>query len=142
MPTKKAQQKTTIDLDKLEQKDRAERDAKGGLGGPVVKFKGEDFVLADDLPLEVVIALGEVDDTDRAEVAKVMIQVIRVLFDDDDWTRFLALKPSMNNLLAMYEQVFAAYAGANLGESKASDKSSPNTGTQPRQSSKRATAST
>jgi hypothetical protein len=132
----------SIDLDALEQIDRAERDADGALVGPELKFKGETFVLVDEIPLDVVVALGEIDETDKPGMAKIMVRTIRILFADGDWERFLALKPTMNNLMQMYGQVFAAYAGLTPGESAASAKSSRGTGTRPRQRSSATTAST
>lgn len=144
MATKKRVAAPVVDIDAAEQKSRAEREAKGELVAPVVAFHGEKYQLVDDLPLDVILALSEAEETDEkgdtAETAKLMVRSIRSLFADGEWERFLAARPSFKNLLQMFDLAFAAYAGMSLGESEASEKSSSDTGTPARRPSSPATA--
>lgn len=136
-----------VDIDAADQRFRAERETnKEGLA-PVVLFRGENYQLVPEIPLEVIVTLADVDEMEigsgeeTATTAKIMLRTVRSLFADGEWDRFMAAKPSMQNLLQMFDLAFAAYGQLSVGESEASEESSDTTGTPPRQPSKRDTAS-
>jgi len=147
-PAKKKQPAApVVDIDAAEQRFRAEREVDEDKPAPVVLFKGENYQLVSQIPLEVIVALADVDETEigsgeeTASTAKLMVRTVRSLFEDGEWDRFMKAKPTMQNLLQMFDLAFTAYAELSVGESEASEESSSTTGTQPRQPSKRVTAS-
>lgn len=130
-----------VDLDAAEQKYRAEREAEGPAGAPVITFHGNEYQLVPEIPLEVILALADTDGTDNQEAAKMMVRSVRALFADGEWERFQEAKPSMANLFQLFDVVFTAYTDLSSGESEASEESSSTTGTPARQPSKPDTAS-
>lgn len=99
----------------------AARAARAEVAGepPVIVFGGERFTLPRELPADFALraAAGDLQDA------------LSALFDDDDATRerFWALKPSLNDVLALVEGIGGLYGFDGLGESSASGDSSATT---------------
>lgn len=131
-----------VDIDAADEQFRAENDLKLG-PAPVVRFKGVEYQLVPEIPIDVIVALADTDEGDEegAASAKLVVRTTRSLFSDGEWDRFVAAKPSMTNLMQVFDLAFTAYAGLTQGESEASEESSGTTGTPARQPSKRVTAS-
>jgi hypothetical protein len=107
---------------------RAERAAKRG-EPMTIEIANETFELVPELPL----AAGEfANSSDIAGAMKMLLA-----HPDTDWPRFMALTPTMNDVLDIVE-----YFGAQLGESQASTRSSVTTGTPSRPTSPGSTDST
>jgi hypothetical protein len=138
--TKKKPVAPVIDIDAADQQFRAENDVPDR-PAPTVRFRGEDYKLVSEIPVDVMIALADTDEVDEAASAKLIVKTTRSLFDDGEWDRFVAAKPTLQNLMQVFDLAFKAYGGMTLGESEASEESSRTTGTPPRQPSKRGTAS-
>ncbi len=114
---------STIDLDQL----RAAR--REGLGGPVTaRFGGEMFALPPELPVEALEHLAAlaaaVEGGDRGAVAAAgpLLALFRTLLGED-WPRFAAKRPSLEDMLALLDAAMPAYGGS-AGESPASGDSS------------------
>jgi len=106
---------------------RAERAAKRG-EPMTIQIGDETFELVPELPL----AAGEF-----ANSADISGAMKLLLAHEEDWPRFMALTPTMNDVLDIVE-----YFGAQLGESQASTRSSVTTGTPSRPTSSGSTDST
>jgi hypothetical protein len=143
---KKMSNAPVVDLDAAEQAARAEREMTDR-EAPVIHYKGEKYQLVPEMPLEVVVALADLEEDteglggESGATSRLMVRTMRSLFAEGEWDRFMKLRPPLTALLGMFDVAFNAYGGATVGESEASEESSGTTGTQPRQPSKRVTAS-
>lgn len=106
-----------IDLDAAR---AARREAAGE--APVIIFGGERFTLPVEMPFEVAehfSAAGTVSPDAGAEAAAPIIAALKVLLDDQ-YEAFMRHRPSMQDLVALFEGAMAAYGFGNAGESSAS----------------------
>lgn len=154
----------TLDLDAA----RREEEAPDGI---IVTFKGEEFVVPAELPLDVFdpfftdefdiggllrAVLDSDDDRSGVEVAiellidrpKLPVQTWRViqeslaaLFGEEGWATFRSLRPSVQDTVRLVKGLFRMY-GTTLGEAFASAESSVNGGPTPKQTSPSTTEST
>lgn len=89
---------------------------------PTVRFSGRDFQLPYELPFAVIEAISRLqkaqEKDDNALAADVIIDVSRALFGAD-FQAFLDLRPSMQDVSTLLENVSSAY-GMSMGESEAS----------------------
>lgn len=87
----------------------------------IVTLEGDDFVMPAEMPFEVVEKLGPLRDAgDNApEAAGALLDLFKALIGDDNFTRFMGHKPSLDDLKALLEGVLAEY-GVTLGEAPAS----------------------
>lgn len=124
-----------IDLDKAR---AGRREAQGE--APVVRFGSRDFVLPIELPLEVSLALADIENAqDGTGAARAVREVVRILLGSQ-MEAFMALQPSMNDLEALFEGMLAEY-GLTAGESQAPEDSSTSTSELSKQISKPTTDS-
>jgi len=108
----------SIDLDAAR---AARREARGE--APTVTFGGETFALPVELPFEIAEVGQRLNAaTTSTDVAEAMHDAMRMLLADD-YDRFMALRPSLQDLTALVEGIPGEY-GISTGESRASRRSS------------------
>lgn len=101
-PAVRNNEATTVDLDARRQ---AVREAKGG--AVIIKVDGEELHAAVEIPLEFMIAMGDLD----------LKQAVSYLFPDPaDAERFLSIHPTLQDL----ELVMKDGYGIDLGEASGS----------------------
>lgn len=93
-----------IDLDAAK---AARREARGE--GPTVVFGGKDFQLAPEVPFEA---------TEHLAAGRVIDAVHLLLGDSHD--EFMAFKPSVEDLMTLFEQMTTAYGLESVGNGQAS----------------------
>lgn len=129
---------TVISLDEAK---RARLEAAGKK--PVyIEFAGEVFELAQEIPLDLILSVGDVDPANPQSAAQLTLRMCKTMLGEEGWNRFLSTGPSLADTNELFNQAMAAVTGLPVGESSASAKSSARTGTPSRRPSKRGTAST
>lgn len=131
-----------INLDKAR---AVRREAMKKVPSPVT-FQGEQFALPAELPITAIrwmIKLGDASAAKKGKaIAEALEAVVGALFSVNDFGRFMALQPSLEDLTAIVEGLPAEYGMSGVGESQASDPSSKTTGTRSRRAAKPSTDST
>lgn len=115
-----------LDLDRL----RAAR-LEAAKEPPLVTLGGEEFVLPAELPAEFVVVAARGD----------MEEAVGTLLDPADVERFWKVRPSVADLMALFEGAPGLY-GLDVGEPSASENSSPDDGTNSKPTSNGSTRST
>lgn len=125
-----------IDLDAMR---AARREAAGA--SIVVGFGGQEFHLPVELPLDAIEPLADLaelqdqpdDATEQEQVAQLrqvrgaMEASLSALFGPDEWPRFRDLRPTLEDMLALWESLFLQY-GTSLGEALARTESAASGG--------------
>lgn len=96
---------------------------------PKVVLGGQTFLLPIELPLEASLLLADMSEADEGQAAKAIMSMVEILLGDQA-EAFLANKLSGDDLKAFLYGVLPAYgfgAAGDLGESQASESSSPST---------------
>jgi hypothetical protein len=119
----------TLDLDALR---AAREELQGGSGPTVVLFGGEKFELPSEPPWDFALALS------RGEQEG----AFSLLFGEEGFARFLAMRPSSRDLEALIEHFDDLWPDLSGEGSSASGKSSPRTTAKPRPTSSGSTGST
>jgi hypothetical protein len=94
----------TIDLDAAR---AARAEALKDQEAPTAVFRGEQFTLPLELPFGVFLRMAEVRE-DPEQSLEVLRSVIDTIFGEDAG-RFLALGPSMDDMLALIEALMSSY---------------------------------
>ena len=129
-----------VDIDESR---RARTEAQSGFKPVYVKFKDQYYEIQREIPLALVVELGELDNKDETSVAKFAVEMSKSFLGDRGWKKFVDSGAGMSDLFDLFNKAFAALAsGVTPGEAAASAGPSRSTGTQPRQPSKPDTAST
>ena len=130
----------TVDLDAA----RAARQEAAG-DPHQVRLGGRDFLLPAEIAfeaLEGLIAVADLDaDTDAAAALLGTRNLFEALFADQ-WDDFMALHPSLTDLLVLAGEIPRLYGFDSVGESRASDSSSSGTSRSSRRTSNGSTVST
>lgn len=108
---------TTVNLDAARAARRPE--------APTVVLDGREFTLAAELPFSAILDLRELNAASKknnlSKQAEAIASVMRALLGDE-FDAFMALAPSLEDLVAVIEGVMPAYGG-DLPESSASPNS-------------------
>lgn len=96
-----------------------------------LEYAGETFAMLGDLPLEAFFALGdfgalaEREGLEGLAALAELRDVARALFrSEDDYARFMSLRPTAAHLVALLSEASRRSTGAGLGESSGPDGSS------------------
>jgi hypothetical protein len=119
-----------FDLDAARAARAAREEVEGPRKPPSIRFGGRDFIVPNVCPLDVVLAV------DRGDAERFIRGLVGDAFDD-----FMALGPDLDDYLAIKDALLILY-GVSEGESSASPKSLPRTGTRSRPTSNGSTGST
>lgn len=107
-----------------------------------IKFKDELYQLNTEIPLSLILGLGDLDEKDAAATGKFAVEAIKTVLGDKGWKKFVASGATVPDMYVAFNAAFAAITGVTPGEASASPAPSTSTGTRPRQRSKPVTAST
>lgn len=117
-----------LDLDELGAQRAAEQEVSGDPEDKTVTFRGQEFVLPQNLELAVLRGFNE----------NKLVDVMKMLFAEQ-YESFEALRPDRDDLVALVTNINVLY-GVSAGKSNASREPSKTSGARSRRTSKRSTS--
>jgi hypothetical protein len=125
----------------LNESKRARAEADGAK--PIyIKFGKRSYRINREIPLTLILSLGEIDEKDQAAASKLAVETCQAFLGEDGWKTFLQDGATVPDMFDLFNAAFAAITGVTPGEAGASATPSRTSGTRPRRRSKPATAST